>query len=414
MRRDAPIEVGRQEAHRSPAGWRVEATVDGRPVWFESPDAVLDPAPEAFGSAVLPVAAAHEAALALAARPDALFLANARRLLEVTREWWGRPRDPRAILAGLEPATGRADQGQEADGGPEAGGEPGPDGEPGAGARGAGLCFSGGVDSFYCLLRGDARIDVLVFVHGYDVPLADETRARAAEASLRDVAAGMGARPVLIRTNLRLHPLWRGWRPRRWRRARRAVREAAGWPRVHGGALAAAGHLLRRSLRELRIAASYPLEFDRPYGSHWRLDPLWSSAALRVVHAGAERWRTQKLLAIIDEPLVRRHLRVCWRNLAPTGNCGRCEKCVRTMLILEGAGRLDRFPVFPAPAGLADALDRLLPLDPDLLPVYRTFLDTGLSRAARAATLRLLERGGRRPSGGRRLRFRDGMRRADL
>ena len=208
----------------------------------------------------------------------------------------------------------------------------------------------------------------------------------------------MGLAAVLIRTNLREHPLWRrkrwAWRRWRWRRLR-----VARWERVHGGALAAAGHLLRPALRELRIAASYPLAFDRPFGSHWRLDPLWSSRALRVAHVGAEKWRTQKLLDLADEPLVRRHLRVCWRNLAPAGNCGRCEKCIRTMLILEGAGRLDRFPVFPSPAGLAREIDRLPSLGTDLMPVYRAFLATGLSRPVRDATVRLLQRGGaRRPA----------------
>ena len=42
-----------------------------------------------------------------------------------------------------------------------------------------------------------------------------------------------------------------------------------------------------------------------------------------------------------------RHLRVCWQNPDNAYNCGRCEKCFRTMLDLWVVGALDRCDTLP-------------------------------------------------------------------
>ena len=376
FRRHAPvtIEVGMPRASEVKGSSRVEADVDGEPLWFESPDVALDPAPEAFACAVIPLAATRDARLKFAAPLDPALIANVPAVLNIMRKWWRRPHHPQLILAGLTARAGAE--------------------QPVSSDRGVGLCFSGGVDSFYSLLRGDGRIGTLVMAHGSDIPLDDMRRMQAAEESLRHVAADLGIWAVVIRTNWRGHSAWRG----------------ASWARVHGGGLAAMGHVLRQSLCELRISASYPQVFDQPWGSHWRIDPLWSSATLRVAHTGADKWRAEKLIDIMDEPAVRQHLRVCRENRSPTGNCGCCEKCLRTMLILHGAGRLEQFPVFPSRRRLADNIDGLPKLKPDLLPVYRGFLDTELSHEVGEAVAQLLRRSGGQP---KKNRFRLPWRRAE-
>jgi hypothetical protein len=348
--------------------WRVEADAAGEPLWFESPDLPLAASAEAYGSLLLLPAAAHGRRLILPTAVDAAWLANARRALEVAQAWWGYGGRPEEVLSGLtavphEAPASTADQ------------------------RALALCFSGGVDSFHTLLRGDGEVGVLVCVHGFDIPLADTRRMAAMEASLRTIAAVRGLRAVLIRSNLRQHPAF----------------ACGDWEQVHGGALAALGHLLRDSVRSLLISASYPLAFDQPWGSHWKLDPLWSSTRTRIEHVGAELWRADKLRAIMDEPLVREHLRVCWENRSEAGNCGACEKCIRTMLILDGAQRLAQYTVFPGVGELAGSIAQLNRLKPDLRPVYASFLDTALSPPVRAAVERLLARS-YRPGLGRRLR----------
>ena len=296
--------------------------VAGVPVFFESDDAELVPSVEAFASVFLIPALEQGVRLSLDTPPSATWLANAHRLVELFRTWWG--------YVGPDPLAGIASR-------PDVG-FPRPEG---------GQCFSGGIDSFFTLFRSPHRRDVLVFVHGFDVALSDERRVRACEHSLRAVAAATGRRSVLVRTSVRRHPHLR----------------AVSWEREHGAVLAAAGHVLSGTIGSLVIPASWSYAWRKPWGSHWDSDPLWSSDRLGVVHddAGLERW--DKVPWIADEPLVREHLRVCWENLEPTGNCGRCEKCIRTRVLFERWGCFDRFePVFAKPRPLVESLDRMAPL----------------------------------------------------
>ena len=327
--------------------YRVCADVDGVPLWFESGDAPLQPQPEAFGCAALPAATEHGADLVLDAPLDIIWSANVQAIQETWRRWW-RTR-PAKICARTEQKR------------------------PFTKAKGLALCFSGGVDSFYSLLRSGLAFDHLVFAHGYDVALADSRQADAAERSLREVAAAVGARAVVIRTNLREHPTF----------------ATTNWERTHGGALAALGHLLGQEIGSLAISASYPYYHEARWGSHWRIDPLWSSAQMEIIHCGAWIWRKEKLELIAGEDLVRRHLRVCWENRNTRTNCGHCEKCVRTMLILALVHQLEQFPVFDAGPRLAARIEALPRVSPVLFPNYQEFLrdstDPRITAALRAA-----------------------------
>ena len=73
---------------------------------------------------------------------------------------------------------------------------------------------------------------------------------------------------------------------------------------------------------------------------------------MRIEHVGATRAREQKVAAIAGMDLARRHLRVCYENRNGAYNCGRCEKCVRTMVALEVVGVLDQFRTMPGPLRL--------------------------------------------------------------
>ena len=42
-----------------------------------------------------------------------------------------------------------------------------------------------------------------------------------------------------------------------------------------------------------------------------------------------------------------RHLRVCWENRDGSYNCGTCKKCLRTMIALRIAGKLDACETLP-------------------------------------------------------------------
>ena len=351
---------------------RVAAEVDGDEVWFESADVPLAADPLALASAFL-VPALHQGRVLESEAPLCpRWLEGVRELAAILNEWWGYPEippGPRAAAADPRPA-----------------------------APGTALCFSGGVDSFYSLLAGGVQPDLLVLVHGFDVPLADEVRLAPILVTLRDVAARCGARAVLVQTNLREVPAF----------------ACVNWERSHGGALAAVGHLLAGSAGRFVISATYATDRAPPWGSHWRTDPLWSSERLQVVHCGAELRRAQKLLAIAEHPLARSHLRVCWENRSPVGNCSRCDKCLLTMLVLERAGHLAAFPVFEPPESFPRSLDALP--HSRYVRTLQGLLDGELDAELRGALERLLERSAPSPAPAgllarlqRRLGFREGQ-----
>jgi hypothetical protein len=65
------------------------------------------------------------------------------------------------------------------------------------------------------------------------------------------------------------------------------------------------------------------------------LDPLWSTERTEIVHTGHDAERLEKLAMLADHGIDWTTVRVCHRE---AGNCGRCEKCLRTMLGLYAVG----------------------------------------------------------------------------
>jgi hypothetical protein len=85
-----------------------------------------------------------------------------------------------------------------------------------------------------------------------------------------------------------------------------------------------------------------------PAGNHPLLDPCWSSEALEFVHDGLEATRIEKVRLIAQDERALGWLRVCVRPTEDSLNCGRCEKCLRTMINLHAVGALERCPMFPS------------------------------------------------------------------
>ena len=167
---------------------------------------------------------------------------------------------------------------------------------------------------FRSLLGGAVRPTHLVFVAGYDVELGDDERLAAMRTSLDAVAAGVGAVPAVVSTDLRTHPAF----------------AAVAWQHTHGAALATIGHLMHPTIGTVTISPSYGEGRLIPWGSRPDLDPRWSVPGRTIVrHGDASGIRRDRIFAIGAHPLVHEHLRVCWQNVAGTLNCGRCEKCLQ-------------------------------------------------------------------------------------
>ncbi|MGQ0612903.1 MAG: hypothetical protein ACT4PV_04065 [Planctomycetaceae bacterium] len=185
------------------------------------------------------------------------------------------------------------------------------------------------MDSRYTLLRRRAEVTHLLFVLGFDVPLADARLAATAQAGLGALADREGKILWQVATNLRETPLAR-----------------LPWEVGFGGALAGAAHLLSPAFSRALLAASFYPGFSPPWGSHPDLDPLWSTEAMEFRHDGFEHHRADKIRALAAHPEMLPGLRVCWRSKDGTANCSRCEKCLRTMAKLLTCGALGACPEF--------------------------------------------------------------------
>lgn len=72
------------------------------------------------------------------------------------------------------------------------------------------------------------------------------------------------------------------------------------------------------------------------------LVPMLGNDAILFEVAGVAT-RPEKIRALADTELATRYLDVCVRNRGLPVNCGRCVKCIRTLLVLDSIGKLDRF-----------------------------------------------------------------------
>ncbi len=212
--------------------------------------------------------------------------------------------------------------------------------------------FSGGVDSWYTLLKRQQEIDLPVMVHGFDVPLSRPELWARRQQVLANALRSIGKPYVVVRTNLRefSDPL-------------------VAWPWYHGAALAAVARVLTPFADRSYVASSFSLEHLIPWGSHPATDWLWGTPGLRIEHDGCEANRLEKVARIAESPAALGSLRVCWQNIDSPYNCSVCRKCVMTQLALAAVGALDRATTFDS-----SHLAELVPgMDSDD-PVARRFL----------------------------------------
>ena len=199
-------------------------------------------------------------------------------------------------------------------------------------ARGTATCsfFSAGADSFYTALKSrrglipPEPLSHILFMRGFDARLSQEETLRESESHVRRVGERLGLAVITGASNVR-----------------DCMRSM--WPEAYqGAALGAAGLALTGVAGRVLIPAShtYP-ELGIPWGSHPLLDESWTSESVSFLHEGCETFRYDKIAAIAEwDPASLDELRVCLSVNGAPENCGRCFKCVRTMVVLAGMGKL--------------------------------------------------------------------------
>jgi hypothetical protein len=353
---------------------RVEVEIDGIAAFVSCDQPILRNRPEAWGTALALPAARTGTALRFDAPVDPTWLAGAQRNVAAAAEWWGG--EPTLEVRAAEPTPASASwwrrkRRQDATSDPEAKRPPLED------QRGRALCFTGGVDSFYSLLCCDHRPTHLLYVHGFDVDLDDTERRAAISTSIGEVAEARGLQAIELATDLRQHPRF----------------DAVSWEHTHGAALACMALLAADVLEAMIVPPSYTVARMIPWGSRPDLDVHWSvPGVLGVEHGDASLHRLGRTTAIAHEPLAQQHLRVCWEHRNPGVNCGRCEKCARTMTTLCMLGVLDECATFPGTGHLAEAIDGIDDLNPGLHRLWGDLVGGGLPPEIEAAVGRMLDR----------------------
>jgi hypothetical protein len=291
--------------------------------WFEVPEtcaADLSTTGNPWLACLAPLAAQRGEPLRIGLPVDALMARNIRELLAIWSAWYSRLKVVPLELDVRDDAV------------------------PTAPSR-TGAFFSGGVDSFYTVLRHGAdhlRPDELILIRGFDFPLEFREEFDRHRDRMRAAAESLGMELVDVATNLR----------------ETRLREAPWATLWHGSALASSGLALERRYRYLLVASSSTYGELEPYGSHPMTDVLHSTSTTRILHDGADATRLDKVGYVAGSDLALRYLHVCFRETSGR-NCGRCRKCLLAMLglLLSGAG--DRCTAFDGGPDL-DRVRRIL------------------------------------------------------
>jgi hypothetical protein len=113
-----------------------------------------------------------------------------------------------------------------------------------------------------------------------------------------------------------------------------------------GAVLASIAHTFSKRMNMVFIGSSYDIPNLHSCGSHPLLDPEYSSYDMRIRHRDYELSRLEKIKIVSKWDVAFQNFRVCLANVPDRLNCGKCEKCVRTMTELTALGLLPKTKAF--------------------------------------------------------------------
>jgi len=288
--------------------WELRADVrfeavpaESAPLWFRWPGGVAPPANPGdpfLAATLIPAMAVGEDLRIDAPVTTELLGTAADPLAPILRRWHGY-REPAIAAAEARPAD--------------------------APAAGAGVCFSGGIDSFYSLHKHRETLTHLVFLHGFEIPIDRTNPLAAALANVRAIADEWGKTLLPIASNINDV----GHLAVKRLEARGVGSKRFGVLAHFGSELVAIALCLQRVLGRVIVPSSWPYEYLRPNGSHPLMEPNWSTPAMTLELDGCEAGRMDKIRRLgAEAPRIFERLRVCVDKNTRHLNCGRCTKCV--------------------------------------------------------------------------------------
>jgi len=191
--------------------------------------------------------------------------------------------------------------------------------------------FTGGVDSFYTLLKNMNTIDTVLYCINYDI---NESKKRLLELQLntvRKVANELQKKVIICKSNQRLL-LQSSDSPYLDKIKGKYGNDLWGYF-IHGPCIFSNMYNLSSKYKTCYIPSSHPRSSNYLWGSSFHIDHLYSSSFLKVIHHG-DCSRVDKIKGIIacNKNIVFKYLKVCYSNPDQQYNCSKCEKCRRTYI----------------------------------------------------------------------------------
>lgn len=278
-----------QIEHHGDQSWTLSASVDNARVYFRY-HGVDEPANlvgDAFlVAALIPAMKRHESLYVDKSVPVSQhLLANLMQYQEIYRHWY-----PALENIHVEAKTSVDNEG--------------------AGQQ-SGCFFSGGVDSIYTVSQTVDQLDYLLLCCGLDIPINENRRWEKTRQLAEKFADDVGLELITVTTNVK---------------EQLRCRDIDN----HGAILVSNG--IGLGFKRLYVPASHAWDELTPWGSHPVTDPLLGNGKTSVIHHG-NVFRTEKTAKIIEFGYGVDDLRVC--NVHSEYNCGKCEKCLRTMICLK-------------------------------------------------------------------------------
>lgn len=195
--------------------------------------------------------------------------------------------------------------------------------------RQAVCAFSGGVDAAFCVcshrekMWGHENYDIglAVMIHGADIPLDDEEGFNMARKRAGNMLDAWNIPLACVKTNYRSceHD----------------------WEHAFFSVVCACMVFFGGRYRHGIVGTDQTYAYDTltvPWGENPITNHFLSIPSFCIHPCGSSFGRTDRCKVIKDFSFMLNNLRVCWQGEDKGGNCGKCEKCIRTRLNFMTAG----------------------------------------------------------------------------
>jgi hypothetical protein len=158
--------------------------------------------------------------------------------------------------------------------------------------------------------RNNKNLTASLLVHGFNITLEKKELFKATQAKAQRIANHLSL-PLIVMEN--------NW----WQ-------EATCIADFHSTILASYLTLFQRGFRHGLLPSTCSYDDYMPWGSHPTTDTRLGSHAFEIVHDDAAFCRVDKVIELSKHPFILNNMLVCNQPNSEHGNCGKCEKCIRT------------------------------------------------------------------------------------